>query len=255
MFDKFKKDLRRYLAQALRGLAHDLSQSSVWQARGDSYDILHFARMRAAASSARYFETHASKALIFEGAYQLLEFCVSECKSHAQAISAEGKSPLFLEFGVHRGGTINHLASLLPGETVYGFDVFTGLPEDWRTGFTKGLFAVSKLPEVRPNVELVKGLFSESLPPFLAARPKAKVALLHVDCDLYSSTVDIFQNLAPMLTAGTIICFDEYWNYPGWRMHEFKAWREWVGKHHVTYEYIGFVPASQQMAVRILNIP
>ncbi len=242
------------MAHALRGLAYDLAQSSVWQAKEDSYDILHFARINAAASSARYYEKNALKARYFGSGYELLTYCVSECRACAQAISAEGKSPLFLEFGVHRGGTINHLASLLPEETIYGFDVFTGLPEDWRTGFTKGLFAVSKLPNVRSNVELVTGLFSESLPPFLAARPHAKVALLHVDCDLYSSTVDIFQNLSPMLAPGTIVCFDEYWNYPGWRMHEFKAWHEWVERHKVTYEYIGFVPSGQQTAVRILSV-
>ena len=242
------------MVQVLRGLTHDLAQSAVWQARGESYDVLHFARINAAASSARYYEKNALKARFFGSGYELLTYCVSECRAHAQAISAEGKSPLFLEFGVHRGGTINHLASLLPEETISGFDVFTGLPEDWRTGFTKGLFAVSKLPEVRSNVELVTGLFSESLPPFLATRPNAKVALLHVDCDLYSSTVDIFNHLSPLLVPGTIVCFDEYWNYPGWEMHEFKAWQEWVNKRRVTYEYLGFVPSGQQMAVRLLEM-
>ncbi len=254
MFEQFQHNLRRRVVHALRGVARDLSQSAVWRATEDSYDILHFARMRAASSSARHYEKHALKAQIFKDGDELLTFCVSECKGCSEQIAAQGRQPLFLEFGVHRGRTVNHLASHLPGETVHGFDVFTGLPEDWRTGFTKGLFAVEQLPEVRPNVELIKGLFCDTLPTFLATRPNAMVALLHVDCDLYSSTVDVFESLGPLLVPGSIVCFDEYWNYPGWRMHEFKAWREWVGKCHATYEYIGFVPSRQQMAVRILSV-
>jgi len=37
-------------------------------------------------------------------------------------------------------------------------------------------------------------------------------------------------------------------------MHEFKAWHQWVERRRVTYEYIGFVPSGQQVAVRILSV-
>ena len=254
MFTKLKIWIRKRAAHALRWLAYDLSLSGVWQAKGDSYDILHFARINAALSTARYYERNANTAQCFANAFDLLAFCVAESKSCSQKIAAAGSKPLFLEFGVHRCRTINHIATLLPEHTVHGFDVFTGLPEDWRTGFDKGLFAVDRLPEVRQNIQLVKGLFSETLPDFVAKMPDSKVALLHVDCDLYSSSVDVFNYLAPLLLPGSIICFDEYWNYPGWAMHEFKAWQEHVRRHRVNFRYIGFVPSGQQVAVRIDGI-
>ncbi len=44
-------------------------------------------------------------------------------------------------------------------------------------------------PEVRDNVQLVQGLFSESLPPFLKQHYKTHdpqdITFLHIDCDLY----------------------------------------------------------------------
>ena len=96
---------------------------------------------------------------------------------------------LILEFGVYSGNTINHIASMTP-QKVFGFDSFEGLPEDWRADFPKGRFAAA-LPAVRDNVELVVGWFDATLPGFLA-RETNPISLLHVDCDLYSSTKTIF---------------------------------------------------------------
>jgi predicted O-methyltransferase YrrM len=73
-----------------------------------------------------------------------------------------------------------------------------------------------------------------------------------VDCDLYSSTQTVFAHLHPKIAPGTIIVFDEYFNYPTWERHEFRAFQEYVRFRQVRYEYIGLVPSSQQVAVRIL---
>ena len=51
---------------------------------------------------------------------------------------------------------------------------------------------------------------------------------------------------------GTIILFDEYFNYSNWENHEFKAWQEFVVKYQIQYEYIGF--DRQQVAVKIMHI-
>jgi len=53
-----------------------------------------------------------------------------------------------LEFGVGGGHTLRLMVEALPDRRVVGFDVFTGLPEAWRTGFPAGAFAQEKLPEV-----------------------------------------------------------------------------------------------------------
>lgn len=48
-----------------------------------------------------------------------------------------------LEFGVFKGESINAISELLPSATIYGFDSFLGLPEDWVGGMSamaKGAF-------------------------------------------------------------------------------------------------------------------
>jgi hypothetical protein len=242
------------LKKALKQRLRKLSSKVVWHGESDSYDLQHFGRINAALQTARYLEKHALGAKMFADKFALLTFCAELSKSAFAPNGERHIESLVLEFGVHTGGTINHLAGVLPDATVYGFDVFTGLPEDWRAGFEKGHFAVDGLPPVKENVTLIKGLFSDTLPRFMEDHPNKRVALLHVDCDLYSSTVDIFQQLGPRLVPGSVICFDEYWNYPGWREHEFKAWREWTKQNAVSYKYVGLVPSHQQVAVRITEV-
>jgi predicted O-methyltransferase YrrM len=208
----------------------------------DSMDVLRMAKFDAALTSARYYQQQMLTATNLPDAEALLTFA-------ADHLGVDG---LVLEFGVASGLTVSHIARHFRQQRVYGFDVFTGLPEAWRTGFERGAFGRSDLPPVEPNVELVVGLFEDTLPAFAAAHP-GPVALLHVDCDLYSSTVTILDHLGDRLQAGSVVVFDEYFNYPGWQEHEFRAWREFCERSGMRYEYLGFVSAHQQVAVRCLG--
>jgi hypothetical protein len=167
-----------------------------------------------------------------------------------QAIDALSVEGLFLEFGVYSGTTINHIARRVDG-TVHGFDSFEGLPEAWG-GVPTGQFSRDgRLPEGLPeNVELHIGWFDQTLPGFLAehARP---VSLLHVDCDLYSSTRTVLWSLADRIVPGTIIVFDEYFNYPAWKEHEYKAFQEFVSAFGVEFDYLGYTARGYSVAVRI----
>lgn len=156
---------------------------------------------------------------------------------------------LVCEFGVWSGSTINHIASHMPGK-VYGFDSFEGLPERWRDGFPRSTFKTSELPRVHDNVELVRGWFEETLPSFLAAHPQ-DAAFLHIDCDLYSSTKTILEAFSPRIRPGCVIVFDEYFNYPGWREGEYKAFQEYVHTRGIKYRYLGFNRNHEQVAVMI----
>jgi hypothetical protein len=161
------------------------------------------------------------------------------------------KDGLVLEFGVFQARTINFIAGHAPW-TVHGFDSFEGLPESWRDGFGKGAFSIATLPEVRANVVLHKGWFDEQIPVFLESQPKPFViSYLHVDCDLYSSTKTIFDLLGDYIVEGTVIVFDEYFNYPGWQMGEFKAFQEFIAGRNLTYQYITYHRQHEQVAVRI----
>lgn len=164
------------------------------------------------------------------------------------------KSGTVLEFGVATGRTLNQFAHWLPEKTVHGFDGFVGLPEDWTSRMRKGFFARSTLPWVRKNCQLWVGWFNETLPGFKEQVQGSKpIALLHIDCDLYSSTVTILNELKNNIVPGTVIIFDEYINYPGWQLDEFKAWKEHVGAFGREYEYIGRVSKHQKVAIRVIK--
>ena len=90
---------------------------------------------------------------------------------------------------------------------------------------------------------------------FLSESHADPIAFLHVDCDLYSSTVTIFELLGKRLQPGSIILFDEYYNFHRWQQHEFKAFQEFVEKSGLTYEYIAYSVTGQQVAVRVLDNP
>lgn len=146
-----------------------------------------------------------------------------------------------VEFGVASGTTLRMIAQLMP---VYGFDSFEGLPEHWRDGFPAGMFACTP-PDV-PGATIVPGLFADTLPQWT---PPSRIGLLHVDCDLYTSTVTVFDHLGLYLREGTVIVFDEFHGYPGAEDHEQKAWAEFVEASSVEYEVLGHGP--EQLAVRI----
>jgi hypothetical protein len=167
-----------------------------------------------------------------------------------EAISLEG---LVLEFGVWRGTTINRIADHVgSSRQVHGFDSFEGLPENWFGDFTKGRFHTEgKLPQVRPNVTLHKGWFDQTLPDFVADHP-GPVAFLHVDCDLYSSTKTIFHFLGDRIVPGTVILFDEYFNYPGWRDHEHRAFTELVEERCLKCRWLAYNTVEWNAAVQIV---
>ena len=158
---------------------------------------------------------------------------------------------LYMEFGVFQGETINYIAKNTQAK-VYGFDSFDGLPEFWRDGFEKGVFKVDHLPKVKKNVSLIKGWFDKTLPKFLEEKADEQIAFLHIDCDLYSSTKTIFDCLKDRIKPGTVIVFDEYFNFPGWENDEFKAFKEFIEKSGINYKYITYNYLSEQVALKII---
>lgn len=154
------------------------------------------------------------------------------------------------EFGVFGGGTLKTIAAALPGREIYGFDSFEGLPEDWRTNIPAGAFhRGGEVPQV-DGAELVIGWFDDTLPSFAAEHP-GPVAFLHLDADLYSSTVTVLEHLGDRLRPGSVVLFDEYFNYPGWEEHEHLAWQEFVDRTGITFEYLCYTSNNEQLALRI----
>lgn len=154
-------------------------------------------------------------------------------------ISKVGDHPgLRLEFGVWRGNSIRRCAERFPTQHWYGFDSFEGFPDDGRVDWQKP-FKVIELPDTPKNVTLVKGYFSETLDPFLIETP-GEVAFVNVDCDIYSSTVDIFTALEKhdRLKPGLVIYFDELINYADYMWNEALALFEMLERTGLGVEWL-----------------
>lgn len=164
---------------------------------------------------------------------------------------AAGQEGMALEFGVFSGRTLRVIAAARDGKNVFGFDSFNGLPEDWRDGFPAGTFAVDEPPEVL-GAELVTGLFADTLPGFLRDHPEP-VAFLHIDADLYSSARTVLRHVGPRLRPGSVVVFDEYFNYPGWQEHEYRAWREYAAETGLRYRYEAYTHGDEQVIVRVID--
>lgn len=67
-----------------------------------------------------------------------------------------------------------------------------------------------------------------------------------MDADTYKPTAYVLNSLAKNLGEGTIVIFDEYFGYPSFRLHEFKAWQEFVNSEGLKYEYIGYTEMQLQ---------
>lgn len=203
--------------------------------------------VRAAITSSDFELTYLRNAAIYKSRRDLFAACLEESKRVADGLN--------MEFGVYKGDTINTLAKLAPERKFLGFDSFEGLPEMWDIESKRGAFNVGgKLPQVRKNVSLIKGFYSATLPKFISENPTDAVAFVHVDCDLYSSTKEIFAYLGDRFRVGTIIVFDEFYNYSDWLLHEYKAWLEFVEERGIKFTYIGFIRIATQVAVRIDEI-
>jgi hypothetical protein len=167
------------------------------------------------------------------------------------SLKSVGAKGMYCEFGVAGGHSINYIAKRIPG-TIHGFDSFEGNPDDWQPHCQKGAYAQPSLPKVLANVKLHKGWFNESLPVWAKNNP-GPIAFMHLDADLYSSTKTVFDILGDRIVPGTVIQFDEYFNYPSWQQGEHKAFQEFVKSRQVEFEYLGY-SAPYQVSVRIVSI-
>ena len=165
------------------------------------------------------------------------------------ALAHADRAGLNAEFGVAQGASIRLLSKLV-NDTVYGFDSFLGLPEDW-AGTTERRGGFAGRPKRLPgNVRIHEGAFAESVPVFLENHDQP-LRFMHVDCDLYSSTRTVFNLMAPRIGPGTVIVFDEYFNYPNWQEHEYRAFQEFIGESGRSYSYLAFTARGGSVAVKI----
>ncbi|MCA3126547.1 MAG: class I SAM-dependent methyltransferase [Rhodocyclaceae bacterium] len=168
------------------------------------------------------------------------------------AVREAGVPGGFLEAGVALGGSAILLGKIKPKDAPLAlYDVFSMIPapgendgedahkryEEISSGQSAGLGGktyygyVDKLLDVvkqnlrdagldlvEDHIECIPGLFDETL------HPAGPIALAHVDCDWYESVKVCVDRIAPHLSKGGIIVFDDYSSYSGCR----SAVDEWM---------------------------
>jgi O-methyltransferase len=159
----------------------------------------------------------------------------------------------YLEFGVYKGESLEEWCRLNtnPQSRFFGFDTFEGLPEDWNPMRKKGAFDVEgAIPQLDdPRVRFVKGLFQESLYPFLDGfRPQGRL-VIHIDADLYSSALFCLAAMDRFLSAGSILMFDEFYDLS----NEFAAFRDYTKAFYRNFTGVAYTTAYNQAAFCIAD--
>ena len=180
------------------------------------------------------------------------------------------------EFGTQTGATSTILAkaiaeadSLFPaqnalykseGRSLLLFDSFAGLPEIedeidslspnvlggiWSRGFLKGLSpeelseSIAKYLD-RSRFQVFDGYFRETLQSWGGS----KLSLIHLDCDLYSSTIEglRFCSENKLLSPGSIILFNDWLcNEGSQKFGQQSAWKQILSEFkEISYESLGF---------------
>ncbi|MBS1748502.1 MAG: class I SAM-dependent methyltransferase [Bacteroidetes bacterium] len=157
----------------------------------------------------------------------------------------------YLEFGVSGGYSFKWwvAANVNSDSRFYGFDTFEGLPEGWGT-YNRGDMA-APIPGIDDTRALFyKGLFQDTLPAFLKTDSinNRKLKIIHLDADLFSSTLFALTSLAPWLKKGDILLFDEF-NVPN---HEFAAFKIFSDSYYVKTKLLAAVNNYYQVAMQIV---
>jgi O-methyltransferase len=160
----------------------------------------------------------------------------------------------YLEFGVARGTSMimaYHLANkygLIDGR-YFAFDSFEGLPNSEINVFSKGDMAYSqadfKLFCKKSGVDvskisIVPGYYDKTLNDSVIKDCDFgdRVCLVHVDCDLYTSTNEVLSFLERFIPDKSIIIFDDWYNFEHMENPEEhgerKAFNEWKLKDKFT---------------------
>ena len=167
----------------------------------------------------------------YEKRYPLYKWVITTEKLNDQPIN-------YIEFGVSEGYSFRWFLQEISNSQskFYGFDTFTGLPEDWGP-FKKGAMSTNNQPPVITDSrgKFFQGLFQQTIPGFLTELDPSKRNVILLDADLYSATLYALTKLAPFLKKGDIIIFDEF----AVPTHEFKAYSDFTESYYIDLKLIG----------------
>jgi hypothetical protein len=159
----------------------------------------------------------------------------------------------------------NLLGSVFVRGAVFACDTFSGLPYEWERRdmrFPIGTFAPKHSPKgnqppfpILDNVIAVKGEFKNTIKEIIPVIGDRPLALVHIDSDTYQSAVDGLTPLLPLLRVGTVLVFDEFYNYDGFEAGEYSAFMDVVVAKGFKYTPLAFNAQHQQVVIQISELP
>ena len=226
--------LDRVLGSLVRRIARH-AQELAWRDPGGALRLE--LQRRATAAAADFVTARMPDAL----------YCASKL-DHLTFAFKQAPPGLALEFGVFKGTTINHLrelgarAALSRLRQLYGVaGGLGGLPL-----LRRQLRSRRQEAQGCRQRDADRGLVRQDAAGVLGPRgrpdrlPARRLRHLFLDQDGARS-------LRPRLAPGAVVVFDEFFNYKGYELHEYKAFFEFVERFDVAYRFIGY--AGQQVSL------
>ena len=160
----------------------------------------------------------------------------------------------FVEFGVGSGMSFCYFSNLTRRIDPTGirrfllFDSFEGLPEPvgrdahpqwqaqaWAFGEKAVLARARRYRADLSQVDTIHGYYDEVLSEEMASKiDLGLIALVHIDCDLESSTTAALDFIKPFVQTGTIVLFDDFFCYSGDpRRGESAAFTDWCSRNDI----------------------
>lgn len=162
---------------------------------------------------------------------------LAKCLAHFELYkSIVNLAGCVVECGVYKGAslirfcTFRNILEYPYSRKIIGYDAFGRFPESsegsdrefvrkFEAAGGRGI-SIDELREVFSeksfeNYELIQGDIVMSVPKYVAEHPEFKIALLHIDVDVYNPTVVILGYFYERVVKGGLIVFDDYGTVAG----------------------------------------
>ncbi|WP_425040525.1 hypothetical protein [Primorskyibacter sp. S187A] len=165
----------------------------------------------------------------------------------------------YLEFGCANGEIVEYWAehNTHPDSRFWGFDTFTGMPEEWKgLGWKveEGAWSQGGEPPqpMDPRVGYVKGRFQDSVEGFIEREAPFDLDVdhfvIHIDADLYSATLYVLVMMRPILDRATVL-FDEF----DCVLDEMRALDDFCRSFGLQYKVLATAASCEKIAIQFIK--
>ena len=186
--------------------------------------VLHLKTYLLSLITTMYSPTNMHNKLKFKQIYEIL-----------YAIKQDNIEGDYIEFGIFKGKSLYHVWRCinklnLKNMNLYGLDSFEGFPVENHELYTKENFKtsydnVNKFFSNKNKVNVVKGFFQNSIKTS-KMQEISNVSFAFIDCDIYESSIPIFQYLEEKVSLGGFIMIDDFTSIDANQNSIYKAWKE-----------------------------